>query len=361
MGEERTAEAALAIERYVAGLRAELTLVGSVESRELAADVSAMLLDAARTDPERAFAEMERLGEPSELAAALLAERGIAPEGGVPSASWLRMGLAATIDILFALGLLILAATASLMYSAAWSSFFGPGVGGVLTLVILVMLLLGLCGWFAWRMWAPWRTGGRSATPGMALADVAVVRLGGSRTAVRRSDLAAAGLEVPALTRLSAAAALALAVLVLAWAVTASLWLVSNGALDPSGSGLIARFAGPESSYGIQVESSAKQLYGAAEMGGQSWPLISDETLDPVALKQTLVDRFATSDVAEMGAFTVGRATEGETGIWTVPVSETPRGGVARNVVLTYGFRLQWMTGVGAHGDWILTDYQPAH
>jgi hypothetical protein len=362
MSDDRTAAAAIAIESYIAGLRSELALLGSAASTDLVYEVRDMLLDAARDDPERAFAEMQRLGAPSALAATLLQERGIGAAGGIPSAAWWRFGIAATVDIL--IGFAAPAAVLVFLVVPVWQKIMEslPGVelprrAGEIG---IVLALLALSVVLSWRAWEPWRVGGRSSTAGMALAGVAVVRLGGSRTVVRRSDLEAAGLDAPAPGGLVMSATIASVILaaLLLWGAASS---VSAGSLDPSGADIVARFTTPQqASYEIQITSATKQLYGAAEMGGQSWPVISNDGLDAAALKDSLVKRFAQTDTAVTNDVTIGTPTGIGTGAWTVQVAETPKGGAARTVLLTWGFRLEWTGGdSGPSADWILIDYKP--
>lgn len=360
MSEERTAAAALAIERYIAGLREELAILGPRESRELTREISDMLTDAARQDAEHAFSEMERLGAPSGLAATLLAERGIGVAGGIPAAAWWRLGIAATVDILigFAAPAAVLVYLVVPLWQTVAANLPDVSIPQRLGEMAVVLALLALSGVLSWRAWEPWRVGGRASTAGMSIAGVAVVRLGGARAVVRRSDLSAAGLDAPAPGGLVMGATIASVVL-------AALILWSAGTaltLDPSGADIIARFAAPqEASYEIQIVSATKQLYGAAEMGGQSWPAISNEELDAEALKASLIERYKGTPQTGSGDFTVGRPTSMGMGVWTVSVAETPKGGVARTAVLTWQFRLQWTGGdSGPSADWVLTDYRPA-
>lgn len=359
MSDERAAAAALAIERYVAGLRGELGVLKPEDSAELAREIGTMLVDAARHDPEQAFAEMERLGEPWRLAAALLAERGITTSDGVPAASWWRLGVAAAIDIV--LGLAAPMAVAVWLFSPVWQSLVaypGVAVGASLGKAGIVVALCALAAVLTWRAWSPWRSGGRAITSGMAIAQIAVVRLGGTRVVVRQSDLRAAGLDSPALTNftmLATLASVALAVLLLAGATSA----VSTPAADPLGASIVTRFAGPESTHEVQVRSAASQLYGNAMLGGGSWPLISDdEGLDTAKLKAALVGRFFDAGDPPAGDFVIGQAYEDSVGVWTVTVAEMPAHGAARTATLTYAFHMEWMTDIGPDWQWALVGYK---
>jgi hypothetical protein len=360
MSEDHAAVAALAIERYVAGLRAELAILTPAESTELTREISAMLVDAAREDPARAFAEMDRLGMPSELAAALLRERGLAPGDGIQAASWWRMGVASFIDVFVGLALPIAVAVA--YYGPAWQALFdtsqpssSPG-----TRIIVLALVAGalmLSGLLAWRTWAPWRVGGRSATPGMALADVAVLRIGGTRTVVRSADLLASGLTAPTRTKVSAGITVTLAALVLLWAV----WMVSGGALDPAGDAAVFRFAGPVSSQQSDVEGSAIDLYMAAMTNAEerTWPSIA-ENLDAAAIEASLLKRFMPGSDAG-GGYGLGKITNVRAGVWTVEVTEYQADGTERPMLLTYRLRVDWQADEQPRVMWMLTGYDPSH
>lgn len=209
MSDDRTVEAALAIKRYVEGLRAELALLGAAESEDLATEVRDMLQDAAWTDPARAFEEIARLGDPAALAGSLLTERGLSPRHAMPMAAWWRMGVAAAIDV--GLGLsapaILLLATLGIGPASTWET---------LPLVVAAIAAATL----AWLAWSPWRNGGPSASLGMAITRVAVVSMGDTRTIVPMGDLAAVGIAVPSPWGVPAAASvlsLALAVVVAFW------------------------------------------------------------------------------------------------------------------------------------------------
>lgn len=348
MSEDRTASAGLAIERYIAGLREELALLGPAEAKELAHDVRDMLVDAAREDPERAFAEMDRLGEPAALAGDLLAEHGFSAEGGIPSASWMRLGVAAVIDIFVGLALPVVAVVA--FYSAVWSAISGPtgvAVGFRIATFALGLGFIATAGWFAWRTWAPWRRGGIASSPGMALAHVAVVTLGGKRTVVRESDLHAAGLPVPARRNASAWIAVAMAALAFVWSVG----MVSTGALDPSGAGAVTRFAGSPSAQRSGVTNAVIDLLDAVQTpaNARRWPAM--DAIDTTGLVEAIRPRTGT-------AGRVGRGTPPENvapGRWTVSVTTGER-----PVVLSYRLRLEWSASGGPSPVWVLSGYTSA-
>lgn len=362
MSEDRTAAAALAIERYITGLREELALLGAVESRDLAWEIRDMLTDAAREDAEQAFAEMERLGAPSVLAATLLAERGITPEGGMPAASWWRLGIAATIDTLigFAAPALILVTFVPPLWTQIATALAASGGGQPVSggEIVVVGAVLVMSAVLAWRAWEPWRTGGRSATAGMALADVAVVRIGGSRTVVRRSELAAAGLDTPrvgGLVMTATVASVVLAALILGAAASS----VANGALDQSGAQLVQRLAGPETRQRDQVVAAVKDLYAAAETTPTEnaiWPQIESERLDPNTIKASLVKTFATARESGDGGYQMNAPVSTAPGIWQVSVTELPGTPEERQVILEYGLRVDWSENGGTSA----SDHSPA-
>jgi uncharacterized membrane protein len=345
MSEDATVVAALEIERYIAGLRTELVLLGSAESDELIYEIRDMLLDAARSDPQRAFSEMERLGEPWKLASTLLAERGITTEGGIPQASWIRLGVAASTDILVGLALPIWALVNT--YSSVWNYLSTVHMArfdllqlGALT---VVAALVALAFAFSWRYWAPWRTGSGRATAGMKVAQVSVVTIGGKRMVARTSELVARGLKVSTRSTLSAVTVIAMAAIAIAWSV----WMVSTGALDPSGEGAAYRFTGPVSMQETQVMAAVDELYQAAQTQPPElavWPAIEDVLLDPDKIKESLRAQFT----AEQEGVTAGYEaipSNQAPGMWQVSVTENPGTEAQRDVILTYMLRVDWVAG----------------
>jgi hypothetical protein len=369
MSEDSTAAAALAIERYVAGLRKELEILGAKESGDLAREISDMLTDAARNDAEHAFAEMERLGAPSELAATLLAERGVVPGGAMPTAAWWRLGIAATIDI--AVGLAAPVAVIVAFYGGVWRVLsFGPtfatleGNAAQYGALALIGVLLVFACTLAWRSWTPWRNGGRTLTPGMALTGIAVVRVGGSRAAVRVSDLRAAGLVAPSVTVMSAATALAsiaVAAIVLTWSAS----LISTGALDPSGAGVVTRFAGASAKQEAEVTRAVQDLYEAARMKPAEfavWPAIEDVRLDPDNIKKELRQTFASVPATGSPAYEMVHPMQDAPGMWQVSVTEMPGTPEERMVILEYSLRVDWVSAGSSQESaptttWVLSSY----
>jgi hypothetical protein len=358
MGEDRTAAAALAIERYVAGLRGELALLGPSASGELIHEIRDVLLDAAKEDPERAFAEMQRLGEPSHLAAALLAERGVAPAGGIPSAEWWRMGIAAVIDIVVGLAAPVLIVVS--LWGVTATALADGGIEGIVLAVALVGAL-ALTIALTWRYWAPWRRGG-GVTPGMAVTRIAVIRLGDARTVASAADLRRAGLETPAIKATSPGmiASVLLAVLFLAWAVAA----VSSGAPETSSAGVVGRYAGSTSSQKDSVSYYVMLCYEAAssDPGDVTWPPIStgDFSTPPEgSFTATLNARFGGTGDVETSGYRIEDMSSPTPGVWTVKVAETPANAPARVVRLTYALRIEWNSfqGVTPRTEWVLSDY----
>ena len=117
----------------------------------------------------RAFAEMDRLGKPSQLAAALLQERGLAPGEGIQAASWWRMGVAAFMDVFVGLarigGTRTVVRTADLLASGLTAPT-RTKVSAGLTVTLAALLLL----------WAVWMVSGGALDPA---GDAAVFRFAG--------------------------------------------------------------------------------------------------------------------------------------------------------------------------------------
>ena len=362
MSEERAAAAALAIERYIAGLRHELGPLGAAEAGDLTREISDMLLDAAREDPELAFSEMQRLGEPSQLAATLLAERGIAIGGGIPAAAWWRLGIAATTDVLVGVAAPVLVGVLGYgPVARALSGQSGPGAStwSAAGIVAAVTVLVAFSVVLTWRMWSPWRDGGRSSTPGMALARIAVVRIGGTRAVVASADLTAAGLEAPAISALSLGTALAsviIAVLLIAWSGST----LAGGAPAPTDTALVWHLAGTPSAQREQVTRDVQRLYGAASNQMRSWPALS-AGIDSDAFRSDLLGRFGRMGDNYGGAgYTIAAMANAGPGAWTVDVDELPPGSPARRVTLTYTLRVEWKLDGDPDAVWVLVRYAPA-
>jgi hypothetical protein len=325
-----------------------------VESTDLVYEVRDMLLDAAREDPAKAFAEMDRLGKPTELAATLLSERGVTSDRGIASASWWLLGTAAAIDILVGMALPI--AVLVNVYGQTWQALVGvqplASAGDRLTAIGIGVLLFGLAAWFAWRSWAPWRDGGERPTVGMALTGIAVVRIGGARAVARAADLAAAGLHPAVRSKTSSAAWLVLSLLVLWW----SLWMVSAGALDPSGGDAVYRLAGPVSSQENAVTQATSQLYEsatAAATSNRTWPPMAN-----ASVRESIIAHLAEWNT-NGGGYEIGDATNVAPGVWTVTVNESKPGQTGpRRATLTWGLRVQWLPESQPQSTYVLLDYR---
>ncbi|HEY5506099.1 MAG TPA: hypothetical protein VIK83_01270 [Coriobacteriia bacterium] len=359
MSEDRTAAAALAIQRYVAGLREELGILSPHDVKELSNDIRDMLTDAAREDPENAVAEMARLGEPSQLAGVLLGERGLTPEAGLPAASWWRLGFAAVIDVVVGLAAPILIVVTFWNVTANAVAAKSPAVG---ILVIGVAGALVISAWLTWNYWAPWRSGGRASTPGMAIAQIAVIKIGDSRTVASLDQLKRVGLPAPTVTATSPGviASVLLALLFMGWAISA----VSGGALDPSGSSVVTRYAGTSDVQRESIRYTVDWLYGAAldPNSGGDWPPIAtgDFTVPPAeSLTTMLAARYVgTTDTPGWG-YAIENMSSSEPGVWNVNVAETPEKSASRHVTLTFALRVQWTAHQDEQPrtDWVLTDY----
>jgi hypothetical protein len=359
MSDDRTAAVALAIQRYIAGLEEELAILSPHDVKDLSNDIRDMLTDAARENPENAFAEMKRLGEPSRLAGVLLEERGLTPEAGIPAAAWWRLGVAAVIDIVVGLAAPILILVTFWNMTANAVAAKSPAVG---ILVIGVVGALAISALLTWKYWAPWRDGGRTSTPGMALARIAVIRLGGSRTVAGLDDLKRVGLPAPTVTATSPGviASVLIALLFLGWAISA----VSGGALDPSGSGVITRYAGTDDVQRGSIRYTVDWLYGAAldPNSGVDWPPIAtgEFAVPPTeSLTAMLEARYSgTTDTPGWG-YSIENMSSPEPGVWNVNVAETPEKSASRHVTLTFAMRVQWTAHQDEQPrtDWVLTDY----
>jgi hypothetical protein len=207
--------ASSAIETYAARLRAELVTAGAGDADDLVSEIRSMLTEAAGDDATSAAREIERLGEPAELARTILAERGPAGSSGMPAAVWWRLGAGAAIDLVVGVAVPVVAAVPLVLFGLAAQ----PRVLGVIVVVLLGLATL------AWPffIWRPWRRGGRSLSPGMALTGLAVVRGPGDWRLVRIGALPAMGLAPR--RHVVAAALITLAAVLLIAAVLAVLVL----------------------------------------------------------------------------------------------------------------------------------------
>jgi uncharacterized membrane protein len=181
-----TLSAAEIIERYISRLRAELAAAGAPDTDELVAEIRSLLTEASHGDATAAEAEIERLGEPADLARGILAERGLDATTGMSTATWWRLGIAAPIDL--AIGLAVPFAVAPYLYAIAATG--EPRVAAVTVAFVLGALSLT----WPFFIWRPWRIGGRALSPGMTITGVAIVRAPGFWRPVSIDELEGMGL-----------------------------------------------------------------------------------------------------------------------------------------------------------------------
>ena len=174
------------VEEYLSQLRGELVALDAEDIDELVLEIRSLLTEAAADDPWKAESEVDRLGEPAELAIGILAERGLEPTAGMPTGIWWRLGIAAPVDL--ALGAALPLVAVFPLYSVARF-----GLPRVASIAIAIALTAAVLAW-PFLLWRPWRTGGRSRTPGMTFTGLAVVRAPGSWRLVRTDELEALGL-----------------------------------------------------------------------------------------------------------------------------------------------------------------------
>lgn len=255
MSEYASAES---IEAYVSRLKAELAFLGATEADDLVAEVRSLLAEAAACDPERLESKIARFGEPAELAAAILAEKGLSPAQGMSTAEWWRMGIAVPLDI--AIGLVVPAAMA---FPAYWiATVAEPRSWAVLLAIAVCTTAIA----WAWWVWRPWRTGGLRRTAGMTLTGLSVVRAPGFRKVVRSRDLAALGMRPPAGGSTLGLVALLVAILMLGMLGAQALLALG----DPLPATVVERTgavfsaaAGPQAEQRRQVVQVLDQMYGS--------------------------------------------------------------------------------------------------
>lgn len=194
-----------AMEGYLARLRAELVAAGAPDADDLVAEIRSLLTEAGGGDPAGTAAELERLGDPSDLARGILSERGLDAAEGLPPGIWWRLGVAAPVDI--AIGLSLPLAAALPIYALAMS-----GEPRVASIAMAAALSLAVLAW-PFFLWRPWRRGGGMLTPGMSLTGLAIVRAPGSWRLARIAELEAMGLAPRRRIALAVAVAIVAAVL----------------------------------------------------------------------------------------------------------------------------------------------------
>jgi hypothetical protein len=333
------------IEGYITRLKAELTFLGAAEAADLVAEIRSLLVDAAGDDPERAAAEIEKIGEPAQLAAGILAEKGLSPADGMSTAEWWRMGIAVPIDI--AIGLSVPLAAAFPLSVIAAEIARGNGVPAGPLPYAMVAFFLGALVW-PWYVWGPWRTGGPRATAGMAITGLTVVRAPGFRRVVRSRDLAALGMRPPRRSRLSGLVALAVAgiLLILLGSVAGAPWSSPTAAFED--------VAGSREAQRQSVVDTVDQMYDSLVRLGTD-VLGERYVQDPALSSYELLIRRAKEE--QISAYEIGEPTRLSPCAWKVPVTEkTARGTHKVTFVLT--LRVVISPGdenrVGWTPDWVI-------
>jgi hypothetical protein len=327
------------IESYIARLKAEIDFLGATEAQELAAEVRSLLVEASGEDADRAATEIAKFGEPAELAAGILAERGLSSEGGMTPADWWRMGIAAPVDI--AIGLAVPLAALVPTYGV-WQA------AGTVAWPFTIAVTLFFAGTLAWPFyaWRPWWAGGRRLSAGMSLTGITVVRAPGFRKVVRTADLAGLGLPRPTRGWVSGAAALLLAVALITFTGGWIGRMVSSISPDA----WFQELAGPDAEQMAIARSVADGVYDSVVKG---WP---EQTADGMPLSAAdnfdeLVRRAKTDGLV---SYTVGQPTRLGPGVWDVPVVEKTRSGT-RTVVLTTNLRVVVQVQ-GWQSEWVITE-----
>jgi hypothetical protein len=342
-----TRSASQIIDGYVSALRAELEDAGAPDTDDVVAEIRSLLTEAAGDDPEAAAAETARMGEPAELARGILVERGIDASSGMSPRVWWRLGIAAAVDL--AIGLAVpLGAAAPLAFVVLASEFH------LVTIAVAALLGLATLAW-PYYVWRPWRRGGRSLSPGMTLAGVAVVRAPGFWRVVRIGEVD--GLA-PAPRRVAIAlGATLLAALLLAGSLLVGLdaigtWAVSSalhaGAVERSQGRIILspRIAGQEVALFYEGVATVPAGPGLRFLAAPS------ATADVYALKKR-VDKLGIRNV------NVKSVSEVAPGIFRVGVVETRAAGKGipslGSSTITLG-RRYWADVSGSASDWVVVD-----
>jgi hypothetical protein len=326
------------IEGYLARLAAELDFLGAAETRELVAEVRSLLVEAAGEDPDRAAAEIARFGQPVELAAGILAERGLTADGGMTPADWWRMGIAAPIDI--AIGLSVPLAAVVPTY-AVWQA------AGVISWPFTLGVTLFFAGTLIWPfyVWRPWWVGGRRSSAGMALTGIAVVRAPGFRRVMRTSDLAGMGLPKPTRGWVSGVAALLIAAALLSFTGGWIRSMVSTISPDA----WFQELAGPDAEQESAARSIADYIYTGLVNG---WPEQGPDAVSGFAVG-TCEELALRAKKDGLLSYTIGTPTRLGPGVWDVPVVEKTRRG-NRTVTITANLRVL-VKVQGWDPDWVAT------
>jgi len=341
------------VEHYLTRLRAELDAAGAEDTEDLVAEMRSLLAEAAGEDPEAAAVETDRLGEPSELARGILAERGFDASAGMSPGVWWRLGIAAPVDI--AIGLAVPVAAAVPLYVATW--FGQPRAASVAIAIALGVAAL------AWPffIWRPWRRGGRSLSPGMTLTGLAVVRAPGFWRLVRVDELGAMGLAPR--RRITLAVVVALVALALV-AGTSIIGLDLGGSWLASAA-ISAEFSGKTVGGGVPIETQLQSVTMQVYNGLMAAPGPEMSTATPYVAPeaagelQALWERIAKQEIRTVR---VGVPEQIAPGVYRFDVEELRAGatgpvrvGLSR---FTVGQR-QWLRPDGVGSDWAVVEIKP--
>ncbi|MDO8949625.1 MAG: hypothetical protein Q7V61_03800 [Actinomycetota bacterium] len=334
---DRSAETV--ITSYLAGLRVELTGIGAADADEIVTEIGALLREAADGDADRATLEAAKLGDAAQLAAGIVAERGMDASGGLTTSEWWRLGVAATIDITIGLAVPAAAAVAALVLGGNLQ----PPVAGVLW----AAAILGVSLLWPWYVWRAWRTGS-GASAGMTLTGVAVVRAPGFRRIVRSDDLASLGLRSPRRNVVAAVAITALAAALL-------LAVGTIAAVQAQEASIISAFelsGGDEAAQRSGAQRAVADLYEAL-IGGHE-QVGSFVTGPASAGVLTIKSRTDTGVVRGVDLAEPERLAPG---VWTVAVHELEAGDVpAGRLKMTVNRRIVIQPRGAIAGDWVITD-----
>ena len=329
------------IEGYIARLKSELAFLGAAEADDLVAEIRSLLVEAAGDDPDLAAAEIDRFGEPAQLAAGILAEKGLSPADGMSTAEWWRMGIAVPLDIV--IGLSVPMAVAMPVYQIAATA--EPRVWAIaLALVAGAVALV-----WSWWVWRPWRTGGPRLTAGMALTGLAVVRAPGFRRVVRSRDLESLGMRPSSRAALIGLVTLAVAIVMLG-VLGIELFVTLTAA--PNEALVFEKIAGTRAQQREQIVGRLDLMYeslvrSGSNVGGEGYvsvlALPNYEALILRAQREKIV------------SYEIGEPTRLSVGAWKVPVIEKTAVGT-HGLVFTMTLRILIQpgdeTGYGYGGDW---------